>query len=168
MADNTIVPISKQYLNKAGKSIDAALQPCATFSILKKDALEYAASYYEGMEKILLNSGSTAVYPMKLYLKGGNKFKNWQIKEIFPVPTHEALDNLAAFTVELGLPIAKFTKGLEVTVVADEKNENKPTKYWIAAVDATSNTVTWERCNGNSSAAPSITVEGADMESAGV
>lgn len=163
MADNTIVPISKQYLNKAGKSIDAALQPCATFSIFKNDALEYAASYYEGMEKILLNSGSTAVYPMKLYLKGGNKFKNWQIKEIFPVPTHEALDNLATFTVGLGLPIAKFTKGLEVTVVADEKNEGKPTKYRITAVDTTANTVTWERCDS-----AAITVEGADMESAGV
>lgn len=163
MADNTIVPISKQYLNKAGKSIDAALQPCATFSILKNDALEYAASYYEGMEKILLNSGSTAVYPMKLYLKGGNKFKNWQIKEIFPVPTHEALDNLATFTVGLGLPIAKFTKGLEVSVVADEKNEGKPAKYRITAVDTTANTVTWERCDS-----AAIIVEGADMESAGV
>lgn len=163
MADNTIVPISKQYLNKAGKSIDAALQPCTTFSILKNDALEYAASYYEGMEKILLNSGSTAVYPMKLYLKGGNKFKNWQIKEIFPVPTHEALDNLATFTVGLGLPIAKFTKGLEVIVIADEQNEGKPTKYRITAVDTTANTVTWERCDS-----AAITVEGADMESAEV
>lgn len=163
MADNTIVPVGKQYLNKAGKSIDGALQPCATFSILKDGAIEYAASYYEGMEKILLNSGSTAVYPMKIYLKGGNKFKNWQIKEIFPVPTHEALDNLATFTVGLGLPIAKFTKGLEVTVVADEKNEGKPTKYRITAVGTAPNTVTWERCDS-----ATITVEGADLESAGV
>lgn len=164
MADNTIVSIGKQYLNKAGKSTDAALQPSIKYEGLN----ENASSRYIGMEKIVLNQDGATSYPMKFYLKGGTVMRHWQIKEIFPVPTHEALDNLAAFTVGLGLPIAKFTKGLEVTVVADEKNENKPTKYWIAAVDATANTVTWERCNGNSSAAPSITVEGADMESVGV
>lgn len=158
-----IAGLQKQYLSEIGCSVDAALEPVDNYGGLKNVT---TSARYIGMEKIVLNQDGATSYPMKFYLKGGTAMKHWQIKEIFPVPTHEALDNLAAFTVRLGLPIAKFTKGLEVTVVADEKNENKPTKYWIVAVDATANTITWERCNDSSSAAPSITVEGTDMESA--
>ena len=153
-----IAGLQKQYLSEIGCSVDAALEPVGNYGGLKNVT---TSARYIGMEKIVLNQDGATSYPMKFYLKGGTAMKHWQIKEIFPVPTHEALDNLATFTVGLGLPIAKFTKGLEVIVIADEQNEGKPTKYRITAVDTTANTVTWERCDS-----AAITVEGADMESA--
>lgn len=160
-----ITKLRKQYLSEIGHGVDAALEPVDNYSGLTGVT---ATARYIGMEKIVLNNGNNQTYPMRFFLSGSTRNAGWKIKEIFPVPTHEALDNLATFTVGLGLPIAKFTKGLEVTVVADEKNEGKPTKYRIIAVDTTANAITWERCDNGSSTAPSITVEGTDMESAGV
>ena len=153
-----IAGLQKQYLSEIGCSVDAALEPVGNYGGLKNVT---TSARYIGMEKIVLNQDGATSYPMKFYLKGGTAMKHWQIKEIFPVPTHEALDNLATFTVGLGLRIAKFTKVLEVIVIADEQNEGKPTKYRITAVDTTANIVTWERCDS-----AAITVEGADMESA--
>ena len=113
------------------------------------------------MEKVVINKGDGGSYPMKFFLSGSTRNAAWKIKEIFPVQTHEALDNLVTFTTGLGVPFTKFTIGLEVIVIADEQNGGKPTKYRITAVDTTANTVTWERCDS-----AAITVEGTDMESA--
>ena len=155
-----ITKLRKQYLSEIGHGVDAALEPVDNYSGLTGVT---TTARYIGMEKIVLNNGSNRAYPMRFFLSGSTRNAGWKIKEIFPVPTHEALDNLVTFTVGLGLPITKFTKGLEVTVVADEKNESKPTKYRITTVDTTAKTVTWERCDS-----ATITVEGTDMESAGV
>lgn len=157
-----ITKLRKQYLSEIGHGVDAALEPVDNYSGLTGVT---ATARYIGMEKIVLNNGNNQTYPMRFFLSGSTRNAGWKIKEIFPVPTHEALDNLVTFTTGLGVPFTKFTIGLEVIVIADEQNEGKPTKYWITAVDATANIVTWERCNGSSSAAPSVTVEGEDMES---
>ena len=156
MADNTIVSIGKQYLNENGKSVDGALQPSLKYEGLN----ENVSSRYIGMEKIVLNEDGGTSYPMKFYLKGGTAMRHWKIKEIFPVETHEALNNLVTFATGLGLPIAKFTVGLEVTVNADEDNGGKPIKYCISAVDTTAKTVTWEKVSGSAA----LTISGDDVE----
>lgn len=157
-----IIELAKQFISIEGHSIDAATEPVDTYTGVTGVATR---ARYVGMEKVVINKGDGGSYPMKFFLSGSTRNAAWKIKEIFPVQTHEALDNLVTFTTGLGVPFAKFTIGLEVIVIADEQNEGKPTKYWITAVDATANTVTWERCNGSSSAVPSVTVEGEDMES---
>lgn len=153
-----IIELAKQFISIEGHSIDAATEPVDTYVGVTGIATR---ARYVGMEKVVINKGDGGSYPMKFFLSGSTRNAAWKIKEIFPVQTHEALDNLVTFTTGLGVPFTKFTIGLEVIVIADEQNEGKPTKYRITAVDTTANTVTWERCDS-----AAITVEGADMESA--
>ena len=153
-----IIELTKQFISIEGHSIDAATEPVDTYVGVTGIATR---ARYVGMEKVVINKGDGGSYPMKFFLSGSTRNAAWKIKEIFPVQTHEALDNLVTFTTGLGVPFTKFTIGLEVIVIADEQNGGKPTKYRITAVDTTANTVTWERCDS-----AAITVEGADMESA--
>lgn len=155
-----IIELAKQFISIEGHSIDAATEPVDTYVGVTGIATR---ARYVGMEKVVINKGDGGSYPMKFFLSGSTRNAAWKIKEIFPVQTHEALDNLVTFTTGLGVPFTKFTIGLEVIVIADEQNGGKPTKYRITAVDTSANTVTWERCDS-----AAITVEGADMESAEV
>ena len=149
--------LRKQYLSEIGHSVDAALEPVENYDGLKGVPTN---ARYIGMEKIVLNSGNGQTYPIRFFLSGTTRNAGWKIKEIFPVETHEALNSLVTFTTGLGLPIAKFTVGLEVTVNADEDNGGKPTKYCISAVDTTANTVTWEKVSGSAA----LTISGDDVE----
>ena len=112
-----IIELAKQFISIEGHSIDAATEPVDTYAGVTGVATR---ARYVGMEKVVINKGDGGSYPMKFFLSGSTRNAAWKIKEIFPVQTHEALDNLVTFTTGLGVPFTKFTIGLEVIVIADE------------------------------------------------
>lgn len=153
-----VLTISEQYYNNAGGSLDKALEPVSSYTDL---ASVPSKSRYVGMEKVVLNTKDGVNYPMVFYLKNGVRNTNWMIKQIFPLENFNVLDTLTETLLEI--PYNRFSIGLEVTVVADETNDGKPTKYWITAIDTASNKLTWERCNSAVSDS-GVTISGNDME----
>lgn len=154
-----ITELSKQFLNIEGHGIDAALEPVENYSGLTSIAIK---SRYVGMEKVVLNKENGQTYPMKFFLSGSTRNTGWKIKQIFPLKDYATLKNI--LTLVPSISAKSYMVGLEATVIADETNDNRPTKYWITAIDTDSNTLTWERCNG-SGVSNGVTVDGDDQES---
>lgn len=164
-----ILTTPNQFLNQSAVPIDKGMEPVNSYTDL---ATVDRSCRYIGMAKTVLNKvteydedeGEDVVkstYPMEFVLSGSTGNGAWRLNKLSPVKTYKEVESLLS---NYNVPAKAFSIGIEIMVETDETNEGKPTKYWITAVDATANTVTWERCNGSSSAAPSVTVEGEDME----
>mgnify|MGYP003302784218 CR=1 FL=1 len=83
--------------------------------------------------------------PMEVWLVGGKNNSNWRIKSLIPVDTYADLE--AATQTIVGVINKMLNIGTEATVIADETNEGKLTKYWVTNIDTTAKTVTWEKMN---------------------
>lgn len=168
-----ILTTPNQFLNQSAVPIDKGMEPVNSYTDL---ATVNRSCRYIGMAKTVLNKvteydedeGEDVVkstYPMEFVLSGSTGNGAWRLNKLSPVKTHKEVETLLT---KYNVPSKAFSIGIEIMVEKDETNNNKPTKYWITAIDTTANTVTWERCDNGSSTAPSITVEGTDIESAGV
>lgn len=150
--NTTFNPILKQNAYGKNGPADAALEPVEHLSDLEAIPQAYR---YQGMTVTVLKTIDNKSIPIEYFLYNG--ISDWKIKNIRPLLKH------ASLTTSLPTDYSYYLLGLKAVIKKDETNDNKMTEYQVTKIDAVANTVTWERCDS-----AAITVEGADMESAGV
>lgn len=150
---------TKQNAFNGKGPLDAALEPVEHISDLSSISENYR---YKGMTVTVLKTEDEKNVPIEYYLYNGIGDFNWKIKSIGPLNTYSMIKS------SLPSDYRYYLVGLKVIIKKDETNDNKMTEYVVSSIDIKNKTVTWERCDNGSSTAPSITVEGTDIESAGV
>lgn len=136
----------------ANAPLDAALAPVEKFEDIKEIPSRFR---YQGMEVSSLKLSNGTLCRIDYSLNGGTSDYFWRIKSISPLPKFSDISQLPS---EYQL----YTKGLEITVIDDETNSHKITKYWVTS--ATSNGVSWGRIeNHNSDGGAKIEISGNDL-----
>ncbi|MEE1250570.1 MAG: hypothetical protein UHU19_15285 [Lachnospiraceae bacterium] len=153
--NTNFIGLSKQNAYIEHGPVDAALMPVEHVTDLDNIEDKYR---YEGMTVTVLKTADEQSIPIEYCIYNGA----WKIKRISLLKTYAALKG------SLPSDYRYYLVGLKAVVRKDETNDNKMTEYQVTNIDIRNKTVTWERCNGISSTASAITVEGADMESAEV
>ena len=127
-----------EQLKISGAYVDNLLGPYADLSALADIA---SSDRFIGLTVTVLAPVQMDVWLTSRYNSG------WRIKAIRPLATFADLTT-ATETIMASIP-RMIEVGTEATVIADETNGGKPTKYWATAVDTTAKTVTWEKMGGN-------------------
>lgn len=100
---------------------------------------------------------------MEVWLVNGKLNSNWRIKQFSSIPTHA---KLIEFTNTIFSSFKKMiTVGTEATVIADETNDGKVTKYWVISNDG--NAIVWEKMNNGNleeNYVPKNCITGEDIE----
>lgn len=147
------LPKQNAYLDNG--PVDAALMPVEHVEDLNNIESRYR---YEGMTVTVLKTADEQSIPIEYFVYNGA----WKIKRIALLKTYATLKG------SLPSDYRYYLVGLKAVVRKDETNGNKMTEYQVTNIDIRNKTVTWERCDNIPSTASTITVEGTDMESAGV
>ena len=139
-----------------GGYVDTILGPYDDLTSLKSINSDFR---FEGLTVVIKSP-----VQMECWLVGGTANSYWRIKSLFPLNTYA---DLVAATEEIQASFVKMVNvGTEATVLEDETNDGKLTKYWATAVDTKAKTVTWERMTGGAEGdyVPTDCITGADLE----
>lgn len=111
---------------------------------------------FEGLAVTVLNP-----IPMECWLIGGKLNSNWRVKQFSSIPTYA---DLIEYTNTIFTSFKKMIAvGTEATVIEDENNDNKLTKYWVVSNNGTS--IVWEKMNKlDGDYVPKDCVSGSDTE----
>lgn len=140
----TLIP--QQYYVK-NAPVDSTQGPYADLT-----ALGNITNLYQGLTVVVLSP-----VPMECWLPSGKRKNNWRVKQFTSIPTYADLETFSS-TI-FGSMNYLIDKGTEATVLADETNEGKVTKYIVA--NKTSEGIVWEKLGGGEAFVP---VSGDDLE----
>lgn len=118
------------------------------------EALTGLTNLFQGLTVTVL-----APVPMELWLRDGKTRAYWRIKRFKPFTTFEDLQTKTAPIVAQMQGL--FEKGVEATVLADETNDGKYTKYYVDSKEKVDGvwTLTWKKVSSEGA----ITVDGDDL-----
>ena len=141
----TLIP--QQYYAK-NQPVDSTYGPYADLA-----ALGDITNLYQGLTVVVL-----APVVMECWLHNGKRKNHWRVKRFTSIPTYADLQQYSA-TIFAAMNYL-IDVGTEATVLADETNEGKVTKYWVTGKE--NGQIIWEKFSGAGGA--TITVDGDDQE----
>lgn len=150
--ENKNVEILTSFSFAGGCPVDAATAPINQYTELFKIGERYR---YEGMQVVGKQLTNRTPCHIIYTLRNNIDDNSWKITHVDPLLNYSKLQVLPDLWT-------LYTVGLEVTIIADETNFGKTTKYWVTS--ATSNGVTWGRLeNHNSEGGINVSLSGNDL-----
>ena len=140
----TLLP--QQYYVK-NAPVDSSYGPYADLN-----ALDGVSNLYQGLTVVVLSP-----VVMECWLPNGNRKRHWRVKRFTSIATYA--DLLSYSSTIFAAMNYLIDVGTEATVLADETNEGKVTKYWVTGKE--NGQIIWEKFSG---AGGAITVDGDDQE----